>query len=339
MSQATHGGNVEEFCRRYGFAEADVLDFSSNLNWFLPEMGDSDWLRLKSSVSAYGEAEAANVAHRIAEVFGYEPDQVLPTAGSIEAIYLAAQLFRDRRIAIGVPGFSDYERAFAGASVRPWTLQPDDEVLDWADVIVFGSPNNPTGLRSSIDQLQEYWRDKIWLVDETFVEFSKDAPTAPREDTILFRSLTKSWRIPGLRLGFALTANEMWKREMAQAQPPWSVSALAQAWSREHLTEKSRAKVNAAIDLQRTERNRFQSILAALDGVTVLSSDANFFLIELPQHRAAEIRDHLAGEGILVRTCDDFRSLEDRPLLRLAVRKADENDRLTKALERRLAKL
>lgn len=337
MTQALHGGGVAEFGRRFGLKEKEVLDFSSSLNWFLPEMEDEAWLRLKESVGTYGNASGAAVSKQIAEVFGLDASEVMATAGSIEAIYLAAQLFRDRRILIGVPGFADYARAFAGSEVRSWDFSMDDDSLDWAEVVILGSPNNPTGMRYRIDEYQTRWPGKIWLVDETFVEFSNEGPTAPNEETILFRSLTKSWRIPGLRLGFLLTSNREWMQYLSERQPPWSVSALAQGWAKEHLHGDSKRKVEASIRAQLAERDAVMTRLGELEGIRVHSTDANFFLIELIDGGASDLWAQLAVEGIMVRKGQGFEGLSGDRFLRVSVRQPADNQRLETTLRRALA--
>ncbi|MEM7600100.1 MAG: aminotransferase class I/II-fold pyridoxal phosphate-dependent enzyme [Verrucomicrobiota bacterium] len=335
MTQALHGGDVSGFGRRFG-AES-VLDFSSSLNWFLPEMEDETWLQLKKSAGTYGEASGAGVSQRIAEVFGYDASQVMATAGSIEAIYLAAQLFRGRRVLIGVPGFADYERALAGPETRRWDLSMDDALLDWAEVIVFGSPNNPTGTRYQVDAFRARWPGKTWLVDETFVEFSGEAATAPQEDVILFRSLTKSWRIPGLRLGFLLTSNRKWMEQLAGWQPPWSVSAVAQGWAETFLHRDHKREVDAAIEAQLEERDAMMARLGQVDGLTVHPTDANFFLVELARGGALDLWEKLGEQGLMVRQGEGFEGLSADRFLRIAVRKRADNERLEAAIREGLA--
>ncbi|MEM1294277.1 MAG: aminotransferase class I/II-fold pyridoxal phosphate-dependent enzyme [Verrucomicrobiota bacterium] len=339
MTQALHGGDVSEFGRRFEVDEESVLDFSSNLNWFLPEMEDEAWLELKESAGAYGEASGRGVSRQIAEVFGYASSQIMATAGSIEAIYLTAQLLRGRRILIGRPGFADYARAFAGAEVRYWDLSIDDESLNWAEVVIFGSPNNPTGVRYRVDEYQARWPGKTWLVDETFVEFSREKPTAPLEDLILFRSLTKSWRIPGLRVGFLLTSNQEWIKQLAGLQPPWSVSAVAQAWAQASLHHESQQKVEAAIQAQLSERDAMMARLGKMEGFKLHPTDANFFLIELPHGGALNLWEQLGEKGIMVRSGEGFAGLIADRFLRIAVRQRADNERLEAALREAVASL
>ncbi|MEM7010153.1 MAG: aminotransferase class I/II-fold pyridoxal phosphate-dependent enzyme [Verrucomicrobiota bacterium] len=330
--QSPHGGNIDALCQRFGVAAEDALDFSSNLNWFLPPVDDDTWLKWKDAAHNYGDASSNKVSSLIASLFGYEEKQVLATAGAIEAIYLCAQLFQERRVLIGAPGFADYTRAFQQSEVKTWNLDPDDPILDWAEVVIFGSPNNPTGVRVDIDSWRARWPGKIWLIDETFVEFSQHPPTAPAEDLILFRTLTKSWRIPGLRLGFLLTLNLEWMSALENLQPPWSLNSVAQAWAADRLNRSEQLRVEESIAAQIAERDRFMNLLGALPQLRVHPSEANFFLIELIHGKADQLLDFLGSCGIFVRECESFEGLDGDRFLRLAVRLPQENDRLLQSI-------
>ncbi len=333
--QAEHGGDLAVFCQQYGFRQNEVLDFSSNLNWFLDEIDDATWLRLKAAAGVYGQAGAGadGVVTKIADLYAYDKNQVLATAGSIEAIYLTAQLFRQRRILIGEPGFVDYRRAFRKSETRAWDLAIENEAaLQWAEVVIFGSPNNPNGQRYPLAEWRRRWPGKIWLVDETFVDFSKQPPSAAQDQVIIYRSFTKSWSIPGLRLGFLLCSNQSWMEELRWLQAPWSVSALAQAWAGERLNQTEKERVDRAIEHQIRERDRLMESLRGFSGLRVHDSDANFFLIELLQGSAAELWQSLAKKSLLTRKVDDFGNLTKDRFLRLTVRSFEDNENLIKGL-------
>lgn len=103
---------------------------------------------------------------------------------------------------------------------------------------------------------------------------------AHRPSVILLRSLTKSWRIPGLRLGFLVTTNTAWLARLEQMQAPWSVNAVAQAWAKIALTPDTHAAMLASLAPVSTLRAGFSAGIAAL-GHRVFPSAANFLLIEL----------------------------------------------------------
>ena len=345
MRQAQHGGNSGEAARRTGSEETKLLDFSANLNGFLDPIAETDWLRWRDAAHWYGSAEAVEIGDSLSELFGIEREWILPTAGGVEGIYLAARLFADRRVLILEPCFADYRRAFAaaGAAVAPAILAPEDwsrgleavpeSVVEDAEVILFGSPNNPTGNVFPVARWQRRWPGKIWLVDEAFGDYLESYPEIDGARAVRFRSLTKSWRIPGLRLGYLVTENAEWLEAMRGFQPPWAIGAVTQAWARDCLHRAGLEKVERAIAAQLAEKERFANRVGRIGGLKVHVGAANFFLIETESGAgAAGVAGALEKRGILVRTCDSFAGMPPGRFLRVAVRLPEENDRLVETL-------
>ena len=111
MSQAWHGGQLERAAETYGISPDRFLDFSTNTHPFAPPIPEDLWARWRTEAGRYPEPAAEAVRARLAEVFGVPDVCLLPTAGGIEALYLAARLFPGKSVAVPVPAFSDYERA------------------------------------------------------------------------------------------------------------------------------------------------------------------------------------------------------------------------------------
>jgi histidinol-phosphate/aromatic aminotransferase/cobyric acid decarboxylase-like protein len=148
----------------------------------------------------------------------------------------------------------------------------------------------------------------------------------------VLRSLTKSWRIPGLRFGFLATAGPI--REFSRMQPPWSVNGVVHAWAKEFLREEHRAEYLASLRTLTNLRDDFEAGLRRIPGIRVHPSAANFLLLELtdPSFDANQIYCELGYRGILVRICDSFYGVPKGRFLRVAVRAASENERLVDLL-------
>jgi threonine-phosphate decarboxylase len=148
----------------------------------------------------------------------------------------------------------------------------------------------------------------------------------------VLRSLTKSWRIPGLRLGFVATAGAI--PELQRMQAPWSINGVVNAWARQFLREDRRPEYLASLRLLADLRAHFQKRLRSIPGITVHPSATNFLLLELtdPSLDANRIYFELGRRGILVRLCDSFHGMPEGRFLRVAVRTAPENEKLTRAL-------
>jgi threonine-phosphate decarboxylase len=217
--------------------------------------------------------------------------------------------------------------------------------------VVLGNPNNPTGTFQSLADLtalfdRRWTRPKHWIVDEAFIEFVtgfKDETLLNRladyPSLIVLRSLTKSWRIPGLRFGFLATAGRI--RELERIQPPWSVNGVVHAWAREFLREEHRTEYLASLRMLVKLGHDLEANLRLIPGIRVHPSAANFVLLELtdPSFDANRIYAELGCRGILVRVCDSFYGMPKGRFLRVAVRTAVENERLVCLLSETCAAL
>jgi len=352
MSHAFHGGNLTAAAHRFNCEASRFIDFSSNLNiWLEPFLpGPEEILR---EVTRYPEADAATLRSQLASVYHVEASHLLPTAGAAEALYLATRLFAGKRVGIIEPAFSDYSRACRAADVsfesillspHEWFLPTAayEERLRAFDVIVLGNPNNPTGHfhpRASLIELMRRFPQKTWIVDEAFIEFVerhedetllsvlRDFPSL-----IVIGSLTKSWRVPGLRFGFMATSRREWLEKAALYQPPWSINGVAQIWAKHNLTAKGWLRMQTSLaDLPRL-RTLFVAELESLPEIRIHRAHANFLLIELLTASAADLYDALGREGLLVRVCDSFAGVPRDRFIRVAIRNERENHQLVMAL-------
>jgi threonine-phosphate decarboxylase len=145
--------------------------------------------------------------------------------------------------------------------------------------------------------------------------------------------MTKFYGVPGLRLGYLLTSEELAAR-MKGFMPPWSVNTLAQIAGVYCLEQEAyRAET---LRLVEAERQRMIERLKSLDGLDVLPGRANYLLALLPDGcppAGSLQRDILLSDRILIRDCSSFEGLSDR-YIRVAVRLPEQNERLLQALER-----
>ena len=349
MSQAFHGGGVRQAADRFGLPLESIVDFSSNVNVLAPEVTDADWGRWMTEIYRY--PELADLTQLLASFYDVRVEHILPTAGAIEALYLTVRLFAESKVAVIEPSFSDYSRAFESipCCVERILLTPDlwvSSIREWADwldpfdVVVLGNPNNPTGTFQSLADLtalfdRRWTQPKHWVVDEAFIEFVtgfKDETLLNRladyPSLIVLRSLTKSWRIPGLRFGFLATAGPI--RELERMQPPWSLNGVVHAWAREFLREEHRPEYLASLRMLVKLGHELEASLRLIPGIRVHPSAVNFVLLELtdPSFDANRVYVELGCRGILIRTCDSFYGMPKGRFLRVAVRTASENQRL-----------
>ncbi|MEU4334798.1 Rv2231c family pyridoxal phosphate-dependent protein CobC [Micromonospora lupini] len=277
------------------------------------------------------------------------PDEVLLTAGAAEGFVLIAQALRGiRRPVVVHPQFTEPEAALraAGHPVERVLLDPADGFrLDPsvvpvdADLVMIGNPTNPTSVLHPARTVAALARPgRILVVDEAFADTTSDAHTgepeslAQRRDLpglLVLRSLTKTWGLAGLRIGYLLGAPELLTR-LAAVQPLWAVStpalAAAAACATPAAVEAERA---IAADLA-ADRDHLVARLADLPGVRVAGRPASaFVLLHLPD--ASRVREALRDRGWAVRRGDTFPGLGP-DWLRVAVRDRNTTDAFIEVL-------
>jgi threonine-phosphate decarboxylase len=271
--------------------------------------------------------------------------------GATELIYNFARAFVRKQVIIPYPTFCEYELASRkmGAKIRhvplrDWQLDVDsilEKTLN-SDAIFLCNPNNPTGLFSYdvVEKLVEKIDHSIKiLIDESFIEFvnEKKHPRSFIEkinefrNIVVLRSMTKSFGLAGLRLGYCVSHPSI-EKKISNNKITWNINGLAQLAgiaaldNLSHL-KKARKIINTERELMRDRINH------NLRSFSAIKSDVNFYLIRLSHGRSRQFRDLLLKKyGILVRECSDFKGMHDK-YIRVAVRTHDENLLLFDSLE------
>ncbi|HEU4985293.1 MAG TPA: histidinol-phosphate transaminase, partial [Nitrososphaera sp.] len=294
----------------------------------------------------YPDPECRDLKKGLARYLGVNAEQIAIGNGAVEIIYWFAQLFAKRRVVIPAPTFCEYELAAqkAGASVAFVPLTVDfaldaDAVIaaaKGADAIFMCNPNNPTGAlaTSAIKKVVENADSstKI-LLDECFIELADRQETllkmlSKHDNLVILRSLTKSFGMAGLRLGYSISSPALAKEMQAQ-KTPWNVNGLAQAAGIAALADRGHiARARALVARER----RFLHDRIRKAGFLPIKSDANYFLVQI-KGDSTEFRDRLLKKtGVLVRDCSTFTGMRDRHI-RVAIKTHKENVALVKALE------
>jgi histidinol-phosphate aminotransferase len=305
-----------------------MLDFAVNVRADAPP----PWLleRLRSRLTDLARYPGADDERRartaVAARHGRPADEVLPLAGGAEGFALLANL-RPRLAALIAPSFTEPEAALTAAGVPvthvevppPFHLA-DADVPDDADLVVIGNPTNPTAVLHPRAQILALRRPgRIVVVDEAFGDavtgepesLAADAPA----DVLVLRSLTKTWALAGLRVGYALGDPAVLQR-LAVTRPHWplgtlQLDAIAACSTPAAVTEADRAARRSAA-LRAEMVDGLTSI-----GIDVVDGCAPFVLFSVPD--AELMRKQLSSRGIAVRRCDTFVGLPGQ-YLRAAVR-------------------
>ncbi|MET9307245.1 Rv2231c family pyridoxal phosphate-dependent protein CobC [Streptomyces cellulosae] len=324
--------------RHHGDAEVrddggTLVDLAVNVRADTPPA----WLRDRIAASlaglaAYPDGRDARAA--VAARHGLPVERVLLTAGAAEAFVLLARALKVSRPVVVHPQFTEPEAALrdAGHTVDRVLLREADgfrldpaAVPEDADLVVIGNPTNPTSVlhpASSVAQLARPGRTLV--VDEAFMDAvpGEREALAGRTDVpglVVLRSLTKTWGLAGLRIGYVLAAPET-VAELERAQPLWPVSTPALAAAEACVAPAALAEAEEAAGAIAADR---AFLLAGLRdfapfGVRVVEpAEAPFALVRVPD--AAGVRRRLRTLGYAARRGDTFPGL-DGDWLRLAVR-------------------
>jgi histidinol-phosphate aminotransferase len=327
--------------RHHGDAEVapGMLDLAVNVRAPAPP----PWLRHRlaealAGLGAYPDPTAATEA--AARRHGRPADQVLLTAGGAEAFVLLARALRPRHAVCVHPSFTEPEAALraAGHDVHrlvlapPYVLEPGD-VPDEADLVVMGNPTNPTGVVH--ERLAELCRPgRTVVVDEAFGDAVPGEPhsLAARTDLpglVVVRSLTKTWALAGLRVGYLLAAADV-VQGLREAQPLWAVSTLGLVAVEACLQPEAVREAEAHARALAQERSRLTEELQSLGVHVSPGSRAPFLLCRAPGR--PDVREALRDCGIAVRRGDTFPGLGTEHW-RTAVRDRQSSAQLLDAVE------
>jgi histidinol-phosphate aminotransferase len=293
-------------------------------SWLIEEVGAS-----LTDLASYPRQDAALAA--VANRHQRDPSQVLLTAGAAEAFVLIARAFRPRHPVVVHPQFTEPEAALrsAGHLVDRVILSADNgfvfdprSVPADADLVVVGNPTNPTSVLHRADDLRELARpDRILVVDEAFMDAVPGEPEsligASIPGLVVVRSLTKTWGLAGLRVGYVVAAPGLIE-QLAAVQPHWPVSTPALAAAVACCNERAVAEAaQAATELDR-QRAHLLAGLAGTAGVSTYGvARGPFVLVHVAG--AAVLRERLRERGFAVRRGDTFPGL-GADWLRIAVR-------------------
>ena len=307
-----HGGDVVRAALEAGRDPASILDFSANIHPLGAPPGVLD-----AACAAVGEAHrypspsGEPLRSRIAERVGAG---IVLGNGATEL--LRAALAGARRVWVRAPSYLGYAEVAWPAEVR------HGNGAEAGDAIVVGRPNNPDGHLPTVEEVAAMRRPGVRVVvDESFLGFTGEPSCVGLDGVVVVTSMTKTFGIPGLRLGWATGIDP-------RLVPTWTVNGPALAAGLACLDSWDWAH-RVPIDAWREE---LAGMLRANPRVALVEGAANFLLVTLHEAEGSALRDRaLRQRGVLVRDASNFVGLDQRHI-RVAVRTPAENARLVRAL-------
>lgn len=284
----------------------------------------------------YPEPEPFSLEAVIASKHDIPADCVLVTSGATEAIYLIAQTFSLQKesytASILHPTFSEYEDACRMYGIPP--LSAYDATAH--SILWLCNPNNPTGTVFSPAEIRQYAQQFDYvIVDQSYEDYTQAPMLSPQDaatsrNILQLHSLTKTYAIPGLRIGYIIAPPSI-IRLLRQYVRPWSVNALA-IEAGKWLIENN-VHVLPDLNAYLTETERLRQRLNQIPGIKADETQTSFFLAQVTPHTAAELKDYLATvHHILIRDASNFRGLTPHHF-RISTQSPQENNQLVNAIE------
>jgi histidinol-phosphate/aromatic aminotransferase/cobyric acid decarboxylase-like protein len=293
--------------------------------------------------------------HLVAKMFDCEPGTIVVGNGAAELIGALGLETTGLRVAVPVPTFEEYLKRFPGSDVIEFAssdpdLRPDLEryqaIADQTDIVVLINPDNPSGQclpTEDVLALAAHMEGsgKRLILDESFVDFAEPehCTSLLRPDVldayphlVIIKSISKSYGVPGARLGVLATADHDLLSRLRPHRTVWNINSFGEYFLQ--IIGKYQDRYVASCVEIRAERTRFFTLLNNIPGIRVLPSHANYFLCELEppgsatKLAAALLRDH----GILIKDASMKPGLDGREYVRIAVKGAADNDVLVAAV-------
>ncbi len=341
-----HGGDI--------YRNSIHFDFSVNINP-LGVPSEVQWVLTEAALHAnkYPDILHENLIEDTAKVFDCLNDAIVYGNGASELIMAICHAINPKKAMLVQPCFLGYEYGIKGAApnckliyhnlIEENSFALKEDILDAIEqekpnVLFLTNPNNPNGLLIEKDLMEKIIEacdnaGTTLVVDECFIaltnrekELSLAYNIRSYKSVIVLRAFTKSFAIPGVRIGYCICSKSTMAEKIKAHLPEWNLSIFAQMAGVECL--KHLDFVEEAVELIQEERSFLTEDLTRL-GFKVFPSDANYVLFKSSDH---ELAKKLLEYSILIRDCDDYNGL-GKGFYRIAVKKHNENEGLLSALE------
>ena len=342
-------------CSRYGgyWRYPHLLDFCYLVNPYFPNQRLKDELAasFERLLTEYPSGQKVNNL-LAAKDFGVKQEYILVGNGAAELIKaLTSQMLG--KVGIVRPTFEEYpnrlmpEQVVAYVPQRPDFRYTADDLMAyfedkniWSLVLI--NPDNPTGNYIPYDdclRLAQWCKEReiVLVIDESFIDFSNEHPTflnnallAQNDHLVVVKSISKSYGVPGLRLGVLATSNQSLMMNLRREMSIWNINSFGEFFLQ--IIGKYEKVYAQAMDAFREERSHFVKALENIPYLRVLPSEANYVLCEVTERfTPRELAVRLLREyGILIKDCSQKCKGN---YIRLAVRDTDDNNQLIEALK------
>ncbi|MDI3485903.1 MAG: histidinol-phosphate aminotransferase [Methanolobus sp.] len=345
IAEYVPGKSIEEIAKKYGIDPIDIIKLGSNENVLGPSQKAVEALiSYASKVNIYPSADASELVEALSVYTGLPVENICASGPGMDGLLdnlMRVLIEPGDEVVIPTPTFSYYEIAARANGATAIHVAPGEglkfditaikeAITERTKVVFLCSPNNPTGLLTSEDDVRSLLESTNGLVfvDEAYVEFSDKSLSKlvlEYDNLVIGRTFSKAFGLAGLRIGYGLMP-EWLKVQYMKIATPFNVSLPAvmagvAALSDSEYLEKS---ISMTVEGRKflTENIPFK----------VYDSRANFILVDVSPLVAKDVSESLMKKGIIVRDCRSFRNAGES-LIRVTVGTREQNEKVVSAFE------
>lgn len=348
-----------EYHKRYGgyWRFPQLLDYCYLVNPFFPTQRMKDELRASFDTLLANYPSGQGINSLLAgKYFGIQKERIVVGNGAAELIKVVMEQHVADKVGVIFPTFDEYPNRLPADRIVPFVSQDptfrytvDDLIAFYGEhpvgLLLLINPDNPSGnfiFKAEVLRLAKWCQEKnvVLLLDESFVDFSTEslANTLLKDDLLaefptmlVMKSISKSYGVPGLRLGVLASGNTELIARVKKEVSIWNINSFAEYYLQ--IFGKYEKDYARACDQFIAERETFYRELQTIPYLRVFPSQANYFLCEVTSSfTSAELTQKLIEQNVLVSNCGRKRLMEDRNLVRLAIRSRAENAKLVEIL-------
>lgn len=352
---------LHRFNYRYGghWRFPKMLDYCYLVNPYFPTQRMKNELRANFDTLLTEYPSGMAVMQLLAgKYFGVKRQYTVVGNGAAELIKSLMEQQGEGRIGVVYPTFEEYPHRLRKEQIVPFF--PDNSDLHYTaddlmeffadkevETLLLINPDNPSGNfipKEGLLALASWSRQRgiRLVVDESFVDFSDDFEQnslisnqllEEYPQLVAMKSISKSYGVPGLRLGIMATADTALVDRVKRDVAIWNINSFAEFYLQ--IFGKYEADYRQACHRFIQERQRFEQLLRQVSFLRVIPSQANYFCLEVTQRfTSGELtRRLLADYEIMVKDCNSKHFLEGKNYIRVSVRSTEDNDRLIAALK------
>ena len=258
-----------------------------------------------------------------------------------------------KRIGLTIPSFNEYVRCFPDCEIAYINSSDDNyrlsldkiiDKLDDVDTMIIISPDNPSGSCLKYEEVIEILdiakeKNKQVIFDESFMDFANNNYTLIDDDIlnkysdlVVIKSISKSYGVPGLRLGVLASGNEKYIKTINNNLPVWNINSFAEYFLQ--IINIYKKDYMEGCKKIKEERDRFYKELIKIKDLYIYPSEANYFMCKLLSGSANELAEYLLDNNkILIKVLNGKNGFDDGEYIRIAIKSTIDNDYLVKNIK------